>query len=113
MRRALKLLFRVDAVAAGGGRLLLERAGQWRARNHRSVAPVTPALDDTEIPTIHVVRHGFNDGNLLDIALRLAETPCSPIDYESPRARTVAIMSELLANDSAVAKPPTITMTSR
>jgi len=30
--------------------------------------------------------------NLLDIALRLAKTPCSPIDYESPRARTVAVM---------------------
>ncbi len=31
--------------------------------------------------------------NLLDIALRLAETPCSPINYESPRARTVAVMA--------------------
>ncbi len=31
--------------------------------------------------------------SLLDISLRLAETPCSPLEMDSPRRRTVALFS--------------------
>ncbi len=46
---------------------------------------------------VHMFGFHLDDGeaNLLNISLKLAETPCSPFAYESPKARTVALFREV------------------